>query len=363
MKVPYKYWFINAFYKEQKTGQLFVGAYQCKGIPVLDTKKQSWNLIPFDQPFPPEGLSVTQFYKDSKSRLWVGTRSGLCYFDPVANLLRTYRTHDGEKLHLGETHVVYGLNEDSEGSLWVGTRFDGVIRIDPTRTKTDYFKHTPGDCYSLLEGTHFTAIQTDKFNRVWLGCRVGVSIYDPVKRIFYNSLQDTLRKYGIIKSWINGIEKDSLDRMWLAIDGAGLVRIEVRSNGSFGIKLFHSGNGLNDPGVGWITKDPDSNFWVVDDGLQYFNPYRESFRIFDNQNGLHENPGGSQMVYIDNEGNVFIGDSVGYETRNLKTIHHAEKNALNLVLEAIEVNGKENSGKPLGGSPRSQSTLLPIRIT
>ena len=340
VKVPFKYWFINTFYKEETTGEVFVGAYYCKGMPVHDTKKDSWRLIPFDQPMPQEGYSINQFLKDSKGRLWVSTRSSLCFYDPDARMVKQFRTQEGAPLHLSNPAVVYGLDEDIVGNLWVGTRYDGVIRIDPSREKADYFKNIPGNPNSLLEGTHFIAIQADNLRREWFGSRYGISIYDPVKKSFDNSLADTLLKNGIRKKWVNGIEKDSMGRMWLAIDGAGLVRVDVRANGSFGVKLFHSGNGLNDPGVGCISKDPDADFWIVDAGLQFVNPYLGSFRLFDDHNGLHENPGGSQMAYIDHAGNIFIGDSLGYETRNIKSIRPVEKQPLNLVIEAIEINGK-----------------------
>ncbi len=351
VRVPYKFIWISDFFKDQETGKLFIGAYQCKGVPVLDTRKNLWSLVQFDQPLPREGLSVNQFYQDSQGRLWVSTRSNLCYYDRAANLLRIYRTPDGKPLQLSELPVVYGMNEDHEGNLWVGTRLDGIIRIDKTRKKADYFKHIPGDPGSLLEGTHFLAIQTDNLNRVWMGCRFGISIYDPVKNIFDNSLMDTLQKYGIQKKWVNGLEKDSLGRMWIAIDFAGLVRVDVHAGGSFGVKLFHSGNGMNDPGTAWIARDPDAGLWVINNGLLYVDPYRERFQVIDNQNGLHENPGGSGKIYIDHSGNIYLGDSLGFETKNVKNLRYTGKASLNLVFEAMEINGKASPERFYNGTP------------
>ncbi len=354
VKVPYKFSWICDLYKDPVSDRLYAGTFDCNGMPVLDTRNNKWCLIPFDQPYPENGLCITQFYHDSQNRLWISTKSNLCYFDPDRNLLRTFTTPDGKPLQLTGEPVVYGITEDTQGNLWVGTRLDGVIRIDRSRTKTDYFRHIPGNPGSLLEGTRFYTSGTDKYERIWFGSREGLSIFDPLKRSFFNSFTDTLKKYGIHKTWINGIERDTLGRMWLAIDGAGLVRVETRSDGSFGIKLFHSGNGLTDPGIGWIEPDPDRCFWIWNNGLLYFNPYLEQFNFIDIYNGLHENPNGAQKFFIDDSGNIFFGDSAGFETRNIRDIRKTGAIPMNLVFEAIEINGKSNSKGP---SPGRSMTL------
>ncbi|MFZ4522510.1 MAG: ligand-binding sensor domain-containing protein, partial [Bacteroidales bacterium] len=343
VRVPYKFWWICDFYNDPVKGKLLVGAYECKGMPVLDMKTQSWSLVRCDQPLSRKGLSITGFYKDRQGRLWVSTRNNLCYFDPKQNILKIFRTGNGKPLQLTD-QVVYGLNEDQDGNLWVGTRMDGAVRINKTRDKADYFKHIPGDDHSLLAGTHFAGIQTDRFNRVWFGCRYGVSIYDPVKKVFDNSLMDTLQKSGIKKTWINGIEKDSLGRIWLSVAGAGLVRIEIRPDKSYGIRLFSSGNGINDQETGWIAKDNEGNFWVTNSGLLKVDPFRESFTLIDHQNGLHEVPGSSQKIYVDPYGTIFIGDSVGFETRNIHSVRTQDHAIFNVVFESLEINGKVASG-------------------
>jgi|APCry1669189101_1035198.scaffolds.fasta_scaffold00063_24 ligand-binding sensor domain-containing protein/two-component sensor histidine kinase len=339
IRAPFRFWWMSSFFRDGKNDQLFAGAYRCSGMPVFDLKREAWKLINTDFPLPKEGLSVNQFLRDSQNRLWVSTRSGLAYYDREADLLRLFSTA-GEKSPKLSDPVVYGLFEDADRNLWAGTRYDGVMRISRDRKRIENFRHIPGDPLSLIEGTHFLSFQADKFNRVWMGCRNGVCMYDPVNKKFSNILMDTLHKYGIKKRWVNGMEKDSLGRIWLAIDEAGLVRAEPRANGSFGIRTFHSGNGMNDPGTGMISKDPDGGFWVLNNGLLYVNPYIEQFQVIDVRNGLHENPSGSSRVYIDKEGNIYLGDSVGFETRNMKDIPFKAQQTLYLKVESTEINGK-----------------------
>ncbi|MEI7662700.1 MAG: two-component regulator propeller domain-containing protein [Bacteroidota bacterium] len=342
VRVPYKFWWISDFFKDEGSGRLFAGAYHCKGLPVFNCNAKSWELLSCDFPLPEVGLSVTGFLKDSHGSLWISTREGLCYYDPKSNRVRMFRTPDGRFLQLPESPVVYGLLEDDHGNLWVGTRYDGVIRVDAGRKKADYFKNNPSDPHSLINGTHFTTIEKDRFGRIWFGCRMGISIFDPSKNRFDNSLLDTLHKYGMNKRWVNGIARDSLGRIWLAFDYGGLVRVEPRRNGSFGIRLFHPGNGMNDPSTGWITRDPKQMLWVPNNGLLNVDPYQERFRIIDNQNGLHEFPDNAAKIYVDPSGNIYIGDSTGFETRNIKDISNIGEKSFNLVFESMEINGKIN---------------------
>ena len=348
VRMPYKFWWISDFYKDPATGKLFVGAYNCSGLPVFDTRKGTWEMVSCDFSLPKEGLSVTGFYNDSYGKLWVGTRCNLCYYDPVSHHLKAYTGMDGKRLFLPKDSVVYGLNEDSQRNLWIGTRFYGVIRLDSSRRKIDYFRHIPGDPTSLIEGSHFLSSQTDSLGRIWLASWNGVSIFDPISKTFNNTLMDTLQKYGIMKRWINGMSKDCLGRIWLAIDQAGLVRITPLYGGSFGIKLFNTENGMNDPATGWITKDRFENFWVINAGLLHVDPRQERFRVIDDKNGLRQLPGGSEKMFIDEEDNIFIGDSAGFETRNIRDLSYSEKNRLSLVIEAVDINNRETFEKFTG---------------
>jgi len=342
VKIPYRFWWVSACYKEMKTGKVFMGVYQCKGLPVFDTKKMSWSLVKTDTPLPADGLSVNQFYNDSHDILWVSTRNGLYYYSTEKNLLVKYIAPNGNSLKLNDK-VVYGLNEDADGNLWIGTRFNGVFQVDKDRKTIKQFTNNPIDPFSLVNGTHFLSIKTDKFKRTWFGCKNGISIYDPLTKKFDNSLMDTLLKYGITKRWINGLETDTLGRMWVAIDALGLVRVDLRPNGSFGIKMYHSGNGMNDPGTGMIANAPDGSLWVVNNGLLYVNPYTDRFQIIDNTNGLHDNPNGPSRVFIDNAGNIYLVDSVGFETRNIYITENAKRIPVKLVIESVEINGKISS--------------------
>ena len=67
------------------------------------------------------------------------------------------------------THTIYKVFEDSQNNLWLGTGKFGVARLNPDRTKADYFINNAKDLNSLYGTTYFRAIEEDQYGRIWIG--------------------------------------------------------------------------------------------------------------------------------------------------------------------------------------------------
>ncbi len=341
--IPFENKWISSFFMDHETGHLYVGAIDCKGLFDLDEKKNRWDIIPPASNPGKYGLSVLTICKDSRSVLWLGTRSGLQYYDPGCRKLLVFRQPDGNSLPLKEPWI-YSIVEDGVHNLWIGTRSEGVIKIDSTRTRINHFQHNPHDSSSLVEGGRIHAICPDKFNRIWIGTDNGVSIYDPVTNRFSNDIMDSLLKFGVTKRWINNIMHDTLGRMWVIIDLEGLLRVDEPDSRHFRFKLFNTSNGLNDPIIGRVASDARGGIWLINYGLLYFNPYDESFHMYNEHNGLNQPLGFDESLYIDPTGNISIGRHGMFETKNIRDLDLSPL-TIKLVLESIEINGKS---VPLG---------------
>ncbi len=338
VNLPYPFTWLSDFYNDRAQNRLYVGAYGCNGLFCGDISTQQWKIIPEEGVNEQNSLCITNLYRDSRGVLWVSTRRNLLSLDTARNMLKLFRTHDGKPLPIKDP-VVYAVKEDKNSNLWIGTRFDGVFRIDPSREKATWVRHEPGNNSSLSDGTHFGAIGIDRFNQVWFGNSKGVSIYDPVKQQFNNSLMDSLHRYGIKKQWVNTVECDSLGRMWLGFDDEGLVRVEQKRKGEFSFRIFTTGKGLNVPGIDWISKDPGGTFWIVNKGLLHLNPYTESFQFYDERNGLHNNPEGATKIYVDGSGNLFMDSEGAFDMININELGVSDTLPVNLLIESVEVNG------------------------
>ena len=253
-------------------------------------------------------------------------------------MLKLFRPADGKSLPLSDPWL-YALYEDERGYLMVGTRFDGLFVIDPDRKGYIHYFHQQNDPNSLIEGSHLRSIAKDNQGKFWISTINGVSIFDPSKGRFYNGLMESIEKAGITKRWVNGIERDTLGNMWLAMDGEGLLKVEETPRGGYKFHLFNTANGLNDPAMGKMCMDPNGHIWLINYGLLHLNPYDGSIHIFNEYNGLNRGLSIDESLYVDPWGNILIGLDGQFETKNTRELDYSNWD-IKLLIETIEVNGK-----------------------
>jgi ligand-binding sensor domain-containing protein/signal transduction histidine kinase len=338
VSIPFEHNYISSFLRDPETRHLYAGSTDSKGLFDWDEEKKSWSIIPPAGNPGKYGLSIHTIIKDSRSVLWLGTASGLWFLDPASRKLLPFRTPDGNPLSLKDPMISPAM-EDDRGNLWIGTWNEGVMKIDSSRTRITHYQHNPKDPSSIIDGGRIRVICSDKYKNIWIATNNGVSIYDPAKNRFSNSIMDSLLQFGVTKRWINGIVRDTLGRMWVIVDAAGLLRVDLPEKGHFRFKLFNMSNGLNNPTTGRMTMDAKGSIWMINYGLLYINPYNESFHLFDEHNGLRRPLSYDESLYTDPDGNIYIGGKDQFETKNIRELDFTSL-TIKLLVESLEVNGK-----------------------
>ncbi len=90
--------------------------------------------------------SVRVLFKDSRSRLWVGTANGICQFFSQKGCFKRYSRLEG--IH---NNVVYGILEDDKGFLWLSTDH-GLFRFDTEKETVREYNQgdgLPSDEFSI----------------------------------------------------------------------------------------------------------------------------------------------------------------------------------------------------------------------
>jgi ligand-binding sensor domain-containing protein len=341
ISIPFNYNYISAFFKNSQTGHLYVGAIDCEGLFDWNETTKQWRIIPPEGNKGKTGISIQTFHQDAHSVLWLGTGSGLWLLEPGGRNLRMFRTPAGNPLPLKDP-MIYTLMEDERFNLWIGTRSEGVIKIDSARTRITHYQHNPKNPASIIDGGRIRAICSDTMNNIWIATDNGVTIYDPKTNCFRNDFMDSLLQFGVTKRWINGIVRDTLGRMWMTVDAAGLLRVEMTANRQFRFKFFNTSNGLNDPTTGLMVGDVTGGIWLINYGLLYINPYDEAIHLFDEHNGLSRPMSIDESLYIDPDGNIYIGCKDKFEVKNIRDFDFSPL-TIKLLLESLEVNGKNVS--------------------
>jgi len=205
---------------------------------------------------------VRALLRDSRGRMWVGTRDGeLIAFD--ADNRPLYR------LPQKNAGMIYALKEDRAGNLWVGTKGRGLYRLTPR-----------GDDFAVKHFVHSDA--------------------DP---------------WSLSSDQIYSVEEDGSGHLWVATYGGGINRLDDPDSGRF----IHAGNRLHHypadeaDRVRWLLSDgPGRMLAATVDGLLIFDPAADCrqmrFRLVQKIPGDAASLGNNDIIHIfkDSRGRVWL---------------------------------------------------------
>jgi diguanylate cyclase (GGDEF)-like protein len=164
---------------EDRAGALWVGTFG-GGLDRLDPNAARFTAFRHD-PADPTSLSrdvVTALCEDAGGAIWVGTEGGgLNRFDPRERRFQRFRHDAGNPETIGDD-TVYSLHVDSGGTLWAGTR-SGLSQLeafDSASGRARFRTWTNGDG---LVGNVVYGIETDGLGRLWLSGSQGLLRFDP----------------------------------------------------------------------------------------------------------------------------------------------------------------------------------------
>lgn len=123
--------------------------------------------------------TILSLCEDGLGNIWLGTVFGLGVFNKSKKSFHNY-VHDELNPNSLSYNFIVSLLLDKEGSLWIGTNYKGINKIDfPSPTFKNY-KHNPYEKsgFSLKE---VIWICQDKFGDVWINTREGLGKLDIIK--------------------------------------------------------------------------------------------------------------------------------------------------------------------------------------
>lgn len=224
-----------------------------KGLLRVDTGTDERSLL-VNPAMPADQQIFGTLSAGRKGRIW-GLRGleRLQSYDPATGEFRSY-AFDGATPDGLPKDQVFAVLPASDGTLWLGTESNGLVRMDPAT----------GRC-------------TNNLGDVAAGRVQGIRIL--------------------------ALAEDANGRIWYVADGVGLVRHEPRT-GSY--KIYDSTHGLPIPGGTGIAVDHQGRIWVgLLNGLVCFDPERERFIPVDVDRGQEVNDVG-RAVMVRRNGEIWM---------------------------------------------------------
>ena len=123
--------------------------------------------------------------------------------------------------HPLEEEIIYSIEEDTEGRLWIGTYTNGVARWNPETRELRRFAHVPDDETTLSDNLIYDVYQDSK-ERIWVGTNNGLNLFRPETGDFRRFLHDPEDPDSLSSNTVRSIYEDDDGNLWIATVSGGL---------------------------------------------------------------------------------------------------------------------------------------------
>ena len=186
--------------------------------------------------------------------------------------------------------VVY-IFEDSEGLLWFGTKWTGLIYMNRETGEIGQYTHNPENQGSLSH-TNVTTIYEapSQPGVIWIGTEGGgLNRFDKVTKTFTRFQNVPGNPNTLHGEYITSIYEEAPGRLLIGTSNSGLNWFDVKNNTFTHFTAFNSG--LSDNYVSCILGDKNGHIWIgTSKGLSRFDPESRSFYTFGQQHGVSAFP-------------------------------------------------------------------------
>lgn len=278
----------------------------------------------------PNAKNVHALMRDG-TKIWVGTFSdGLFTVDTHSgDVCRIPHSSNGKK---GDDNI-YALFKDVDDKVWVGTR-TGLEYYNPAKQMlegcADFIRCQVNDILDIGSG------------RIWFAT-IGQGIFK------LNRTTDTWTHLKTIsENNVEGGKKviclfpDGDDAIWAGTKGAGVVLLDAMGNI---IKEYSTKDGLPDDVVYKILKAPDGGIWgSTNNGLFRIDLVSGMVRAYSHSDGLPGDQFNYKSGFVDRDGNIYFGGVKGFVRFKPDRLVDAV-GMPNIVFSSIRVDNEEISAR------------------
>lgn len=278
---------------------LWIGSYG-SGLLKLDPSRSAFFRIPdFHE------NDVNKIIRDTEGNMWVGTNSGLRFYDIQTSSFRYYQ-HDPADPGSISSNTIYAITEDRTGIIWISG--NGLDKYDPRKSFFETYRNKPNDPTSLSQNVVWSFCEDDE-GYIWVGTESGpLNVFDPARKIFKHvSIHDD--RGNIAENIHQIVYKKGV--LWLGSFKSGLIRYEKKT----GKTRFFLNNHPSALGrvalISEVMMDDDETLWIGtnENGLIHYNPKTDSVTNYLHRPNNPETIGSNFLnsLYKDSRGNIWIG--------------------------------------------------------
>jgi ligand-binding sensor domain-containing protein/signal transduction histidine kinase len=266
-------------------------------------------------------ISILQ---DKDRFIWIGTSLGLWQKNPHTGKFKFFAHHQNDSSSIGKGAVL-SIFQDREGALWVGTAEGGLTRMDLKTNNIRHYKNDPKNPGSLSTNIIYS-IMEDKSGSIWTGNvnYGGINRLNQDLNSFKHYLNRELVDSIVIKNpqiFIYDIKEDLKGKIW-AGSSLGLYFYDPGTDDFYIYKDTVTGKQILNP-IARINMDKQNNLWIISNVALYkMNSDGIIESIYGKERGIDPGAITGLSSYMDKNGRLFIGDSIGFYVVNSEEINY-----------------------------------------
>lgn len=275
---------ILSLYRDE-SGIMWVGS---NGLDKYNSKKEKFSLYDHD-PFSNDNIiyrHIHTIFEDSEKTLWIGSKSdGIHILNRTGKESLRIKSQEDNQDGLSSNKIRV-IKEFPKGTIWVGTDDNGLnkIELDNNRKPARFtsFTNNPLKSSTLSSNTVYSLF-FDNDGNLWIGTDYGVSKMNPETGDIIRYVPDPDDPKALNNEIAYYIYGDSKSRIWIATD-MGLNKYNPENN-SFDHFLYEENNtnSLSSNEILTVNEDRNGILWIgtYSHGINSFNTETNKFDRFE----------------------------------------------------------------------------------
>ncbi|MCP4602451.1 MAG: response regulator [Proteobacteria bacterium] len=255
---------------------------------------------------------VLSMFEDTRGNLWIGTRGdGLDKLDRKTETFIHHKNQPGNPKSISNNNI-WSICEASQGGLWIGTLGGGLNKFDQKSGTFTHYRNNPDDPKSISSDS-VRLVYEDTRGDLWIGTLDGgLNKFDQKTGTFVRYRNQPDNPSSLSNDEAISIYEDTAGNLWIATRGGGLNKLD-RKTGAFTHYQHQPGNpkSISSDVLTSIYEDTRGNLWIgtLGDGLNKFDPKTGVFSRYRNQPDNLSSLSNDVIysVYEDKGGNLWVG--------------------------------------------------------
>ena len=297
-----------------RSNVLWIGTINMGLFKVAPIYKK-FNILNFSNAAVGSNNSVWSILKEKEGTIWIGTDgNGLIRFKTKSGEINNWKKQQYNRTSLSNNSVS-SILKDKSGHFWFAT-FGGGINYMTSDGNFKHYLNIQGNDQSI-GSNHVWKIFEDRHGNIWIGSRGGLDCLTFPGRKFIHYKHDENNPSSLSNNSVLTIYEDSGGILWVGTYGGGLNKFDKRT-GKFK-HYVHSdkdNSSISDNSVMSICEDSNKDLWLgCDIGMNKLDRLTGKFTRYYEKDGLPNNV--VYSVIADSNNNIWASTNYGISRFNI----------------------------------------------